>query len=161
MGQLGAGHPPLSSSSLLAFPRHLFRWRVWTSWWHGDLMPAELLMLQVRTPERVCQWARWRLNLLYGLVLNVIKQYFSQTWLVKRLSSLFCFKCMGYKPNLSIEKVWKTHCQKILWFDHLGKEQFFIVMFPNLRGLLTICLSYFFHWGVTLRSHANLFFTRL
>lgn len=139
---LGVGHPSLSSYSLIAFPWHLFRWRVWTSWWHGDLMTAELFMLQVRTPEGVCQWSRWRLNLLYDM------EYKSS-------------KCIGYKPNLSIERVWKTHCQKILWFDHLGKEQFFIVIFPNPRGLLTICLSYIFHWGVTFRSHASLFFTRL
>lgn len=106
----------------------------------------ELFMLQVRIPEGGCQQAMWRLNLLYNLALEVIKQHLGLIWLVKSLSSHFCLKRMGYKSNLSTERVWKTTLSE----DHVAwlswERTIFHIVPPNPHGLLKIYLAHFFHW---------------
>ena len=117
----------------------------------------ELFMLQVRIPEAGCQWAMWRLHLLYDLVLDVIKQHLGLIWLVKRLSSLFCLNCIGYKSNLSTERMWKTTVSedRVAWLS--WERTIFHIISPNPHGHLKICLSHFFHWEV--KYHMQAYFS--
>ena len=117
----------------------------------------ELFMLQVRIPEGGCQWAMWRLNLLYDLALEVIKQHLGLIWLVKSLSSRFCLKRMEYKSDLSTKRVWKTTLSE----DHVAwlswERTIFHIVPPNPHGLLKIYLAHFFHWEV--KYHMQAYFS--
>lgn len=134
----------LSSYSLIAFPWHLF----WISWQHEDLMAMELFMLQVRISEGGCWWAMWRLNLLYDFSLGGHQIALgSHLTSQKTPNSLFCLRCIGYKSNLSTERVWKT----TLSDNHVAWLSWERTIFHIMSSNHMVSWKYIFHISFTER----------
>lgn len=159
---LGADRSSLFSRSL-SFPIWSFQVGFFPTQ-HDYLKAVELLKQQVGTPESVFHWTSRKLNLLlwHGLgshLTTLLSSFISQN----SVSSLLCFKRMGYKSNLSREGVWETYLPEyyveweMLWWPFLESP----ICHSTFSHPIWKCLSYLFHLEVRFISQASLYFTRL